>query len=178
MTIFCSSMRKARTMRDRVQWLHREPPYARVTVLLGLERFLASIGRVALMPQSSLPQSPHLREGIASEGMPSHKKPDRRAGVDKERRGLVDFGPGTKTTITTPEARCFEARVAAVSEAAQRLSDYSDYSGSARYRCLQGAVRLRSIAVPLRRAHTKVRLAAHVPFTRLERAHGNMTRKI
>ena len=89
LTIFCSSMRKARTMRDRVQWLHREPPYARVTVLLGLERFLASIGRVALMPQSSLPQSPHLGKGaarIAGEGMPSRKKPDRCAGVDRERK--------------------------------------------------------------------------------------------
>lgn len=37
LTIFCSSIRKARTILSRTQLPHLEPPYARWTVFLGLE---------------------------------------------------------------------------------------------------------------------------------------------
>lgn len=47
MTIFCSSMRKARTMRSRTQLPHLEPPYARWTVFLGFEICEYSRGRRA-----------------------------------------------------------------------------------------------------------------------------------
>jgi hypothetical protein len=47
LTIFCSSMRKARTMRSRTQLPHLEPPYARCTVFLGLEIWAYSRGRRA-----------------------------------------------------------------------------------------------------------------------------------
>jgi hypothetical protein len=47
LTIFCSSMRKARTMRSRTQLPHLEPPYARWTVFLGLEIWAYSRGRRA-----------------------------------------------------------------------------------------------------------------------------------
>lgn len=47
LTIFCSSMRKARTMRSRTQLPHLEPPYARWTVFLGLEIWAYSWGRRA-----------------------------------------------------------------------------------------------------------------------------------
>ena len=47
LTIFCSSMRKARTIRSRTQLAHLEPPYARWTVFLGLEIWEYSRGRRA-----------------------------------------------------------------------------------------------------------------------------------
>ena len=47
LTIFCSSMRKARTTRSRTQLPHLEPPYARWTVFLGLESPAYSRGRRA-----------------------------------------------------------------------------------------------------------------------------------
>lgn len=47
LTIFCSSIRNARTMRSRTQLPHREPPYARWTVFLGLEIWAYSRGRRA-----------------------------------------------------------------------------------------------------------------------------------
>ena len=47
LTIFCSSIRKARTILSRTQLPHLEPPYARCTVFLGLEIWEYSRGRRA-----------------------------------------------------------------------------------------------------------------------------------
>lgn len=47
LTIFCSSIRKALTMRSRTQLPHLEPPYARWTVFFGLEIWAYSRGRRA-----------------------------------------------------------------------------------------------------------------------------------
>lgn len=47
LTIFCSSIRKARTTRSLTQLAQREPPYARWTVFLGLETWAYSRGRSA-----------------------------------------------------------------------------------------------------------------------------------
>jgi hypothetical protein len=47
LTIFCSSIRKARTILSRTQLPHLEPPYARWTVFLGLEIWAYSRGRRA-----------------------------------------------------------------------------------------------------------------------------------
>lgn len=46
-TIFCSSMRKARTTRSWTQLAHREPPYDRLTDFWGLEIWEYSRGRRA-----------------------------------------------------------------------------------------------------------------------------------
>jgi len=46
-TIFCSSIRKARTTRSLTQFAQRDPPYARWTVLVGLETWEYSRGRRA-----------------------------------------------------------------------------------------------------------------------------------
>ncbi len=46
-TIFCSSIRKARTMRSLTQLPHREPPYARCTDFVGRETCAYSWGRRA-----------------------------------------------------------------------------------------------------------------------------------
>ena len=48
-TIFCSSMRNARTTRDLTQLAQREPPYARATVRWRLATFLKAIGRMCLI---------------------------------------------------------------------------------------------------------------------------------
>jgi hypothetical protein len=47
LTIFCSSMRKARTILSRTQLAHREPPYARWTVFVGFDTWAYSRGRRA-----------------------------------------------------------------------------------------------------------------------------------
>lgn len=47
LTIFCSSMRKARTTRSWTQLAHREPPYDRLTDFWGLEIWEYSRGRRA-----------------------------------------------------------------------------------------------------------------------------------
>lgn len=47
LTIFCSSIKNARTIRSLTQFAHREPPYARWTVLLGRETVAYSRGRRA-----------------------------------------------------------------------------------------------------------------------------------
>ena len=47
LTIFCSSIRNARTMRSLTQLPHREPPYARCTDLVGRETCEYSWGRRA-----------------------------------------------------------------------------------------------------------------------------------
>lgn len=46
-TIFCSSIKKARTMRSRTQLAHLDPPYARWTVFFGREIWEYSRGRSA-----------------------------------------------------------------------------------------------------------------------------------
>lgn len=46
-TIFCSSIKKARTTLSLTQFAHRDPPYALRTVLLGFEIWLYSCGRRA-----------------------------------------------------------------------------------------------------------------------------------
>jgi hypothetical protein len=46
-TIFCSSIKNARTILSRTQLLHREPPYARDTVFCGRETVAYSRGRRA-----------------------------------------------------------------------------------------------------------------------------------
>lgn len=46
-TIFCSSMRKARTTRSWTQLAHREPPYDRLTDFWGFEIWEYSRGRRA-----------------------------------------------------------------------------------------------------------------------------------
>jgi hypothetical protein len=46
-TIFCSSIKKARTMRWRTHWPHREPPYARDTFFCRLLMRWYSDGRSA-----------------------------------------------------------------------------------------------------------------------------------
>ena len=57
MTTFCSSIRKARTIRSWTQLAHRDPPYARWTVFLGRETVAYSRGRRAGIPASLVPQS-------------------------------------------------------------------------------------------------------------------------
>lgn len=47
LTIFCSSMRKARTIRSRTQLAHLEPPYARDTDFWVLDMVAYSLGRRA-----------------------------------------------------------------------------------------------------------------------------------
>lgn len=47
LTIFCSSIKNARTILSRTQLLHREPPYARETVFFGRETVAYSRGRSA-----------------------------------------------------------------------------------------------------------------------------------
>ncbi len=47
LTIFCSSIKKARTILSRTQLLHREPPYAREMVFCGRETVAYSRGRRA-----------------------------------------------------------------------------------------------------------------------------------
>jgi hypothetical protein len=80
LTIFCSSIKKARTILSRTQLLHREPPYARETVFCGRETVAYSRGRragiccyeceqhvshgalrrkIGHTPGSLIPQSPH-----------------------------------------------------------------------------------------------------------------------
>jgi len=62
-TIFCSSIKNARTIRLRTQLAHREPPYARVTVFKRFVMRVFSRGRAGVMPRNFSWQSPHF--GIA-----------------------------------------------------------------------------------------------------------------
>src|SRR5205823_767697 len=80
LTIFCSSIKKARTILSRTQLPHREPPYAREMLFCGRETVAYSRGRRAGIyryeceqkgfgwcsagkrgptPGSLIPQSPH-----------------------------------------------------------------------------------------------------------------------
>jgi hypothetical protein len=60
LTIFCSSMRKARTTRWRTQRGQRQPPYERLTVFMRRDMRLHSTGRAGTTPLSLILQSPHL----------------------------------------------------------------------------------------------------------------------
>jgi hypothetical protein len=59
-TIFSSSTRKARIMRFRMHGPHRDPPYARDTVLCRLDMARSCRGRPYVSPLSFNLQSPHL----------------------------------------------------------------------------------------------------------------------
>merc|ERR1719235_482479 len=59
-THFCSSMRKARTMRAFTQAAQRVPPYARFTRRSRFLRRRYSVGARQGMPISAFLQSPHL----------------------------------------------------------------------------------------------------------------------
>merc|ERR1712166_904870 len=58
-TIFCSSIRKARTMRARTHLAQREPPYARDTFFLFFARRAYRVGFSTGIPWRAEWQSPH-----------------------------------------------------------------------------------------------------------------------
>lgn len=58
-TIFCSSIKNARTMRSRTHWWHNTPPYVRATVFWRFDMRERSLGRDGRMPLSFSLHWPH-----------------------------------------------------------------------------------------------------------------------
>lgn len=58
-TIFCSSIRNARTIRSRTHLWQRDPPYVLDTVFRRFDILLRSSGREGVIPCSFTLQSPH-----------------------------------------------------------------------------------------------------------------------
>lgn len=59
LTIFCSSIKKARTIRSRTHWWQSTPPYVRATVFWRFEMRERSNGRVGRMPFNFSLHWPH-----------------------------------------------------------------------------------------------------------------------